>query len=192
MKSSQSIQHIFCSILSLIVGIAASGLLLGTANAASPSFFVYMPLTTGGAGTSPLDTPTAPPIQAPPADVQRVIDLTNAYRALNGCQALKPVPELMEAAQLHSEDMSQNNYFSHTGLDGSEPWDRMLRAGYRWQSAGENLAAGQTSSEEVVSDWENSSGHRKNILNCGFQDIGVGQATNKDGIVYWTQLFGSR
>ena len=92
---------------------------------------------------------------------------------------------LQAAAQGHCTDMSNNNFFSHTGSDGSQPWDRMSRAGYSWNFAGENIAVGQTSVADVMSSWMNSPGHRANILDSGFSHVGVARVGN-----YWAQVFG--
>lgn len=186
MRPMHSSLLILCCTLSLICTWAACT--TPRAQAAEQSIRLYLPL----AIRSGVPTTDQQPPSQPPLDEQEVIDLTNAYRAQHGCPPVVVVSELMTAARQHSQDMAQNNYFSHTGRDGSEPWDRMLRAGYRWRSAGENIAAGQRSSAEVMDDWEHSDGHRKNIVNCGFRDIGVGRAASADGTVYWTQVFGSR
>lgn len=127
---------------------------------------------------------------------RRVVDLTNEERVEAGCAPLSVNVQLVNAAQRHSEDMAFNDFFSHTGSDGSLPWDRMEAAGYEWQEAGENIAAGYQTPESVVSGWMASAGHRANILRCSYQDIGVGYVYLEDdtGAVnyhhYWTQVFG--
>jgi uncharacterized protein YkwD len=80
---------------------------------------------------------------------------------------------------------------SHTGSDGSSPFDRMKRYGYNYRWAGENVAAGQSSPQDAMRSWMNSSGHRKNILNGKFRDIGVGYARGGRYGHYWTQTFGA-
>lgn len=116
---------------------------------------------------------------------QRVIELTNDARRQAGCQALVHNDQLRKAAYLHSKDMSDNDYFSHTGRDGSSPGDRISRQGYQFRGWAENIAWGYRTPEAVVEGWMNSSGHRSNILNCSFTEIGVGFHNN-----YWTQNFG--
>lgn len=129
------------------------------------------------------------------AYAQQVVELTNNERARAGCPPLRVNLQLVAAAQGHSEDMAFNDFFSHTGSDGSSPWDRMADAGYQWREAGENIAAGYTSPQSVMNGWMNSEGHRNNILNCSFEEIGVGYIylQNDIGDVnyrhYWTQLF---
>jgi uncharacterized protein YkwD len=128
---------------------------------------------------------------------EQVIALTNQERAQHGCPALTANDQLTNAAQGHSSDMAINDYFSHTGLDGSSPFDRMAREGYEYSRAAENIAVGYTTPERVVEGWMNSEGHRKNILNCDLQQIGVGYyyLDNDTGEVnykhYWTQVFGT-
>ena len=74
--------------------------------------------------------------------------------------------------------------FSHTGPDGSDFSERVRAAGYD-DPGGENIAQGQTSADEVMTDWMNSPGHRQNILDCSFRTLGVGEASD-----YWVQEFG--
>lgn len=127
---------------------------------------------------------------------QQIVELTNQERARAGCGPLRVNVQLVQAAQGHSEDMAFNDFFSHTGSNGSSPWDRMEAAGYRWREAGENIAAGYTTPQAAMNGWMNSEGHRNNILRCSFEEIGVGYIyrQNDPGAVtyrhYWTQLFG--
>jgi uncharacterized protein YkwD len=94
---------------------------------------------------------------------------------------------LEKAAFLHSADMNKNNYFSHTGLDGSTPGDRITRAGYSWRAYGENIAKGYTSEQAVMTGWLQSEGHCKNIMSSNVKEMGVGRDGN-----YWTQVFASK
>ena len=111
---------------------------------------------------------------------------TNAARARNGCGALTSDRRLNVAAQGHSEDMAANDYFSHTGQDGSSFADRIRAAGHP-SPGGENIAQGQEDADEVVQAWMDSPGHRRNILDCAYTSIGVGY---EPGGRYWTQDFG--
>ena len=90
--------------------------------------------------------------------------------------------------------MATYNYFSHTGRDGSTPWDRMQREGYNWQAAGENSAAGYTTTRAVFDGWLQSEGHCKNIMSANFKDVGVGYAydANSTYQYYWVTDFGTR
>ncbi|TLS36121.1 CAP domain-containing protein [Pseudalkalibacillus caeni] len=117
---------------------------------------------------------------------QQVVDLTNQERAKNGLPALKVDLELSKVARAKSQDMHDKNYFSHTSPTYGSPFEMMKQFGIEYRSAGENIAMGQRSPEEVVNAWMNSEGHRKNILNSNYTHIGVGYV--KDGN-YWTQEF---
>lgn len=96
--------------------------------------------------------------------------------------------DLLEKAALgHTIDMSQKNFFSHTGSDGSASSERISNAGYNWKFYGENIAEGYKTEQEVVSGWLSSPGHCSNIMNKNFKEIGVARVND-----YWTQDFGSR
>ncbi|HEY9439712.1 MAG TPA: sigma-70 family RNA polymerase sigma factor [Streptomyces sp.] len=140
----------------------------------------------------------APPAAAAPkptksgssSALDEVTRLVNVERAKAGCAAVRTNDELETAAGNHSADMAARNYFSHTSLDGSDPGDRITAAGYRWSTYGENIAEGQRTPAEVMDSWMNSEGHRANILNCAFKELGVGRADSPKGLV-WTQDFGT-
>ncbi|EOQ13989.1 hypothetical protein KOY_00304 [Bacillus cereus VDM021] len=117
---------------------------------------------------------------------QRVVELTNAERAKQGLPALKVDAELSKVARTKSEDMQKNNYFDHTSPTYGSPFDMMKKFGISYKSAGENIAQGQRTPEEVVQAWMNSEGHRANILNSGYTHIGVGYVESGN---YWTQQF---
>jgi uncharacterized YkwD family protein len=116
----------------------------------------------------------------------RVIDLTNEQRRKNGLSNLQPDTALSNVAQEKSNDMQAKNYFSHTSPTYGSPFDMMRDFGVTYNSAGENIAMGQQSAEEVVNAWMNSEGHRKNILSPNFTHIGVGHTGSGN---YWTQMF---
>ncbi|MCS6909199.1 MAG: CAP domain-containing protein [Anaerolineales bacterium] len=126
-----------------------------------------------------------------------VVALTNQHRVAAGCAPLTINSRLMAAAQLHSEDMALHDFLSHTGSNGSSPWDRMRAQGYNFSHAAENIAAGYPTPASVMDGWMNSPGHRTNILNCDLREIGVGYyfLANDTGNVnyqhYWTQDFGT-
>lgn len=120
-----------------------------------------------------------------------VVRLTNAQRTAHGCPALKIDDRLVKAARAHSTDMIAEQYFSHTGSDGSNFVAREVAAGYPRRSASaENIAWGYRTPKDVVDGWMNSPGHRANILNCGSVAVGVGVAYTGGGAPYWTQDFG--
>jgi uncharacterized protein YkwD len=118
-----------------------------------------------------------------------VTGLTNAERAAAGCGDLRTDERLRTAARGHSQDMAANDYFDHTGLDGRSPFDRMRDAGYP-DPAGENIAYGYRTPADVMAGWLGSEGHRRNLLTCSHQAIGVGLAYDGSGRPYWTQNFG--
>ncbi|MEY2228901.1 CAP domain-containing protein [Streptomyces sp. BF23-19] len=127
---------------------------------------------------------------APPASgsVAQVLALVNQERAAAGCSAVSLNAKLTKAAQDHSADMASHSNMSHTGSDGSDPGARITRAGYTWSTYGENVAYGYSTPEKVMEGWMNSQGHRENILNCSFKEIGIGLAQPGN---YWTQDFGT-
>ncbi|OIK25167.1 CAP domain-containing protein [Streptomyces malaysiense] len=118
----------------------------------------------------------------------QIVQLVNAERAKAGCRPLTLDAKLTEAAQAHSADMAAHQNMSHTGSDGSDPGTRITQAGYTWSAYGENVAYGYSTAAEVMAGWMSSPGHRANILNCGYQEIGVGLAQPGS---YWTQDFGT-
>ena len=123
-----------------------------------------------------------------------VLDLVNVERAAQGLHPLSADHNLATAARNHSEDMGLQGYFSHTSLDGRTVPDRIKAAGYSYNTYGENIAGGQPTPEDVIDAWMSSSGHRANILNSNFCDIGVGYAYLADSTYrhYWTQDFGRK
>lgn len=142
--------------------------------------------------SAPAPKPSAPaPAPAPPGVAGQVVALVNKERATAGCGPLKEDPQLRAAAQGHSDDMAKRDFFSHTSPDGADPGKRTTAAGYRWSTYGENIAKGQQTAQSVMESWMNSSGHRANILNCSFKDIGVGIHQGAGG-PWWTQNFGAR
>ncbi|MFE1791782.1 CAP domain-containing protein, partial [Streptomyces sp. NPDC059525] len=155
------------------------------------------PAATAPPTTPRPQAPAAEPSAAPPApqasgaqtDAQaKVLALVNQERAAAGCPAVTVNAELTKAAQDHSADMAAHATMSHTGSDGSDPGQRITRAGYQWQTYGENVAYGYSTPEQVMEGWMNSPGHRRNILDCSYREIGIGLAQPGQ---YWTQDFGA-
>lgn len=151
-----------------------------------------------GAG-GPAGPPSVPPSRAAsstkpagdPTAEGTVLTLVNQERAKAGCQPLTADSRLATAARLHSQDMADRNYFDHTTPDGVTFDKRITNAGYNWSNAGENIAKGQKDAASVMQSWMNSPGHRANILNCKFKNIGVGLAYDGKHTPYWTQDFGT-
>ncbi|MFJ7745838.1 CAP domain-containing protein [Peribacillus sp. NPDC097295] len=117
---------------------------------------------------------------------KEVVTLTNAERAKQGLSALEIDTELSKVARVKSQDMKDNNYFDHNSPTYGSPFDMMKQFGISYTSAGENIAQGQQTPEEVVEAWMNSQGHRENIMNSSFTHIGVGYVESGN---YWTQQF---
>ncbi|MGW1504892.1 CAP domain-containing protein [Streptomyces mirabilis] len=144
------------------------------------------PATPGAtASASPSTAGTTAPASAA---VARVVALVNSERGKVGCSPLTLNAKLSKAAQDHSADMASHQNMSHTGSDGSDPGQRITTAGYTWSAYGENVAFGYSTPEEVMAGWMSSAGHKRNILDCGFKEIGVGLAQPGS---YWTQDFGA-
>jgi uncharacterized YkwD family protein len=152
------------------------------------------------AATQPSQTAASEPVQQSTAGTasakqttsslsafeQQVVDLTNKERAKNGLPALKVDPTLSKMAHEKARDMSANNYFSHTSPTYGSPFDMMKQFGITYNYAGENIAMGQQTPQDVVNAWMNSAGHRANILNASYTYIGVGYVAQGN---YWVQDF---
>jgi uncharacterized protein YkwD len=153
--------------------------------------------------TPPQPSPSAPPTSTAPspsptesptgnaAFEAEVVTIVNQERAKVGCPAVTVDDRLTAAARAHSADMAARNYFSHTTPEGVAFATRITNAGYRWSGAGENIAKGQRTPQEVMTSWMNSDGHKANILNCGYKNLGVGVAADSSGTLLWTQDFAS-
>jgi len=120
---------------------------------------------------------------------QQVVQLINIERKKAGLQPLTSNWELARVARYKSADMRDRNYFAHQSPTYGSPFDMIQAFGLSYRYAGENIAAGQSTSKEVVTAWMNSSGHRSNILNPNFTKIGVGLAKGGAYSYYWTQMF---
>lgn len=120
---------------------------------------------------------------------QQVITLTNQERAKYGLSPLSFNWQLGRVARYKSNDMRDKNYFSHTSPTYGSPFTMIKNFGISYTAAGENIAMGQKTAWEVVQGWMNSPGHRANILNTNFTQIGVGYSKSSSGKTYWTQMF---
>ena len=134
---------------------------------------------------------------------QEILTYLNAARSkscLCGTTTYASVPalalntKLTSASDKFALDLGTYNYFSHTGRDGSLPWDRMTREGYVWRAAGENIAAGYPTARAVVDGWLKSPGHCANIMSPNFKEVGVGYAytTTSTYKAYWVTDFGTQ
>lgn len=157
------------------------------------------PTNTPTATITPSPTNTLPATNTPTCFIlnsnfeTQVLALINQERTSRGIPALTSNTRLRNAALGHSQDMACNDFISHTGSDGSSPGDRITAAGYDFSTWGENIAAGYTTPASVVEAWMDSTGHRANILNPGFTEIGIGYAYNSASFYdhYWTTDFGA-
>ena len=142
--------------------------------------------------------PTAAPTTKPntssseSAMEEEVLRLVNEERTKRGLNALKRASDLDALARAHSADMINRHFFDHNNPDGQSPFDRMRAAGISYRAAAENIASGQRSAEAVMNAWMNSSGHRANILNATYTEIGIGAVKSSGGTIYWTQEFVKR
>ncbi len=137
----------------------------------------------------PGDKVTIPNIDDVKSQENEVIRLVNVERAKNGLPALATNWELSRVARYKSQDMINKNYFAHQSPTYGSPFDMIKSFGIKYTAAGENIAKGQRTPAEVMNGWMNSPGHRSNILNANFNQIGVGLAKDRNGVCYWTQQF---
>jgi uncharacterized protein YkwD len=156
----------------------------------------------GGGSGGGASSACAPGAAAGPGLECEMLELVNQERAQGatcGGQAMAATSPLQmngalrTAARGHAIDMAKNNYFSHTGQDGSSASDRIGAAGYDWSRAGENIAAGSASAETTLQQWMSSSGHCENIMDPQFAHIGIGYASDPahDLKHIWVQTFGT-
>lgn len=120
---------------------------------------------------------------------KEVVRLVNVERAKLGLAQLSLNAKLSNVATLKSQDMINKNYFSHTSPTYGSPFEMMKKFNISYKTAGENIAKGQKTPAQVVNAWMNSQGHRENILNKNYTEIGIGVAKDAKGTLYWTQMF---
>lgn len=118
---------------------------------------------------------------------QQVLDLVNEERAKVGAAPLKMNTKAVNAADIRAKEIV--NSFSHTRPNGSSFTTALTESGVTFRTAGENIAWGQKTPQEVMNAWMNSQGHKANILNTAFTEIGIGVYQAPSGTMYWTQLF---
>jgi uncharacterized protein YkwD len=149
---------------------------------------------TAVAGRGPADTAASlPPAAGRVAgdDAARIADLVNAERVRAGCARLAVDPRLEKAARAHADDMAARGYYQHIGPDGRDGGDRMTAAGYAWSRWAENIHKGPTDPSAVVTDWMSSPAHRDAVLDCRFEDMGIGVRHGSGG-PWWVQDLGTR
>jgi uncharacterized protein YkwD len=126
-------------------------------------------------------------------DPERARDLINQYRAEKKLKPLKLNAELTAAAKAHSRDLAKWDRISHYGSDGSNPWDRVKRSGYKAKLAAENVGTGQASFDEVLKGWKESPGHNKNLMLSDAEHMGIAlvQDPKTEFKSFWTLVLGS-
>ncbi|MGF1833576.1 CAP domain-containing protein [Photobacterium sanguinicancri] len=155
----------------------------------------------GGGSETPDPIPTPEPMPDPDGTfADQMLTAVNAARAVGrNCgstfyPAVAPLTwdaKLQSAAQVHSTNMANYNFFNHTGLDGKSASDRVTDQGYAWRSVAENIAAGQKDIDTVMTTWLNSPGHCKNIMGSNYTQMGSAYDMNSGSQynIYWTQVF---
>lgn len=163
------------------MGVPQSSISMKQAPNASTNWCIDNSLPSGSpAEPTPItptpQTPTTPSPQTTTTTTQfeqQVLQLVNKQRANVGQAALVMEDNLSKMAMVKAQDMYNNNYFDHNSPTYGSPFDMMDKFQITYNSAGENIAKGQTSPEQVMNDWMNSPGHRANILNSGFTKVGI-------------------
>lgn len=120
---------------------------------------------------------------------KEVLQLVNQERSKQGLRALTLSNELTSIATTKARDMAESRYFDHNSPNYGSPFEMLQKFGVNYRSAGENIAAGQRTAKEVMNSWMNSSGHRANILNANYTQLGVGFYAGGQYDTYWVQLF---
>jgi uncharacterized YkwD family protein/spore coat assembly protein SafA len=120
---------------------------------------------------------------------EQVLNLVNQERQKAGLKPLQMDWELARVARMKSQDMATKNYFSHTSPTYGSPFDMMKQFGISFRTAGENIASGQRTPQEVMTSWMNSQGHRANILKPDYTHLGVGYYRGGSYGHMWTQMF---
>jgi len=135
-------------------------------------------------GRAPVTGPTV--ATSGTAQAAEVLAAVNAFRASQGRAALSYAPLLGDVAMRHAQDMAARALLSHEGSDGSTAAQRATRAGYGWCRIAENVAFGQKDLPSVMTAWQNSPGHRRNLLDPNMVEVGLGRVGN-----YWTMMLGA-
>ncbi|MUG92389.1 T9SS type A sorting domain-containing protein [Scytonema sp. UIC 10036] len=197
-------------IISASTNGSAANEALSFSNLQAGTYYVRVYQGVGGANTnynlslsgvptsSPVPTSVPQPLSAGNNSfIQSILDLTNAERQKAGVQLLQLSDKLNNSAQTHVQNMALNDFFSHTDSNGSSVGNRAIAAGFQYSTIGENIAAGQSTPQQVFQGWMNSPEHRANILNPVFQFLGVGYyyLAHDTGTInynhYWVQDLGT-
>jgi uncharacterized protein YkwD len=170
------------TVTSWLPGLAALLTILACSSPVAPGVFA----SENPRATAPSTAPSAASF------AETVLTLTNAERRRAGLAELEQSPSLSVAAQLHADQMRAAGRMAHElpGAPYPRPVDRLKAASYPWQAYAENVAMGQKSEAEVMAAWMGSSGHRQNILNPRYTQLGIGVAVDEAGRPYYAQVFG--
>jgi len=161
----------------------------------TPAAWLLIVAAACAAPASPTEVSAAAPASAAGGTrdiTSSLVQLTNAERSNAGKPALRAASGLMDAAQLHAEQMARLGRLDHvlSGAQYPRPEDRLAAAGYQWSSYAENIAMGQSTAAAAMDSWMHSSGHRANILSTNITEIGIGFARDSAGRPYYVQVFG--
>ncbi|WP_342077651.1 CAP domain-containing protein [Yoonia sp. SS1-5] len=164
-------------IIYAIVGLVALAACGGSGGGNTSVSTLTAPSVAASTSPTTASAPAARPSSSPSAPAPTTFaGMLNDVRLANGAAPVTFDARLGNAAQNHANDMLAQNYFSHTGLNGSSPGDRITAAGYRWRTYGENIAQGYQSEAAVLQGWVNSPGHQRNNVNPNFEDFGLARA----------------
>lgn len=186
MKGGSILRLAFFSRLAICTIIAAVMAITSFGGAYAASVHAQTPKAVGIRKSAP--APAQPPTSQIKAAEQRALELLNADRRVNGLPALRLNGTLVVLAENYGKDMIKRGYFSHYNPEGQSPFDRMRSYGLNYRYAGENLAI-NTNVEAAQRALMNSPGHRANILNPNYTEVGVGVSYNSRGSVYVVQEF---
>ncbi len=182
----------------VVVGeVAGESVVVHRAKRWNPTIQILTPVASPTPSPAPVPAPRQNPIPQPSANLsaneQAIVDLVNQVRKQNGLAALSVNSKLIQAAQIHANDMATLNQMAHDLPGAALPGlaDRARFVGYQYSSMGENIAYNFPDPTSVMNAWMNSPGHRANILASDFTEIGVGIAFDSQGSPYYCQVFGS-
>lgn len=178
---------------SILAGLAVIGLItaLGNHGDSSDNSSVKNTSTSVPSKSNSTSTTTSSQPTVSTSEEAQALSLLNQDRAANGLGALKANAQLTKLAENYAQDMIKRGYFSHYNPEGLSPFQRMSNAGIAYKTAGENLAI-NTSVAAAEKAFMNSSGHRANILNSTYTDVGIGVVRSPGGSVYVVQEFISK
>ncbi len=168
-----------------LLAVGAIALIAGQRGGSHDSAPVSKNSSTSSGNSS---TPTPSSSRNVAADQKLAVELLNADRAKNGLSALKTNSQLTSLAGSYAQDMIDRNFFAHNNPEGQTPFDRMKNAGVGYTYAGENLAINNNVTAAQTA-FMNSSGHKANILNKNYTEVGVGVRYNSNGSAYVVQEF---